>query len=465
MTLSSPLTATSECGFLERRRSPYVVAAAHAKGSGLVSVGLDPNGVLYWPRGSAIAWPRPHRVNGITVWEDVVPASALRHALPGDDWEAMMPVTDVDGIEVSHILRSTSGHVALPFDPDLCVLNLLHERYLGPHGQTLRPSRRLYYRLRPLIPRGAQIRLRRALARRQTRTTFPDWPADRTLHDFDALVIELLEQALGAKVPAIRPWPNGFEWALVLTHDVERAPGYSYVRDVARREVELGFRSAFFFVPERDYRVERLLLDELRADGFEVGLHGLRHDGADIAIGKLDERLPKMRRYASEWGATGFRSPATHRSVTTIPALGFDYDSSYSDTAPYEPQPGGTCALLPFFLEETVELPITMPMDHTLFEILDDTDAARWIEKAMWLRERGGMALVLTHPDYLLDARVMRAYEEFLAWAAGDAACWHALPSEISGWWRDRRAMELILDRGSWRLRGPGVGRAAVEVG
>jgi peptidoglycan/xylan/chitin deacetylase (PgdA/CDA1 family) len=377
----------------------------------------------------------------------------------------MMPVTDIEGVEVGQILRSESGHVALPFDPDTCVLNLLHERYLGPHGQTLRPSRRLYYRLRPFIPRGAQIRLRRAFARRQTRTTFPCWPADRTLHDFDALVIELLEHALGAKVPAIRPWPKGFEWALVLTHDVERAPGYSYVSDVARRELELGFRSAFFFVPERDYRVERSLLDELRADGFEVGLHGLRHDGADIAVGNLEERLPEMRRYASEWGAIGFRSPATHRSVTTIPALGFDYDSSYSDTAPYEPQPGGTCAVLPYFLEGTVELPITMPMDHTLFEVLDDTDAARWIEKARWLRERGGMALLLTHPDYLLDPRVMRAYEEFLGWAAGDAACWCALPSEISEWWRAREATELVADAGSWRLSGPGLDRAAADVG
>ena len=465
MTVSSPLTATSEFQFLERRRIPYVVATVDAGDTGVASVRLDSNGVLYWPRGSVTAWPHPYRVNGITVWGEILPPSVLRDALPGRNWKPMMAVTDADGTEVSHILRSESGDVALPFDPDVCVRNLLHERYLGPGGQTLRLSRRLYYRLRPFIPRGAQIRLRRALAHRQTRTQFPGWPADQTLYDFDALVVELLEHALGAKAPEIRSWPKGFEWALVLTHDVERAPGYAYVRDLARREVELGFRSAFFFVPERDYRVEPSLLDELRADGFEIGLHGLRHDGADIADGNLNERLPAMRRYASEWGATGFRSPATHRSVTTIPALGFDYDSSYSDTAPYEPQPGGTCAFLPYFLEETVELPITMPMDHTLFEILEDTDAARWIEKARWLRERGGMALLLTHPDYLLDARVMRSYEQFLAWAANDPACWRVLPSEVSEWWRIRQGTELVAHSGSWRLRGQGAERAAVEIG
>lgn len=463
MTPARPLTATGTCQLLERRRIPYVRSDSALPG--LVSIGRDSDGPsLYWPRGSTDGWPRRHEVNGVTVWGDVVSEQELRDALPEGRWTSVMTVMDGDGAEVGAVLERDGGDVALPFDPDVCVRNLLHERYLGPSGQSLRASRRLYYRVRPAVPRGLQIRLRRAFAGRQGRAGFPGWPADPTLRDFEALVIDLLQRVLGAKPPEIHAWPGGSEWSLVLTHDVERAPGYAFVRELARREAELGFRSAFFFVPERDYRVEESLLAELRVDGFEVGLHGLRHDGADIAPGNLAERLPAMRRYADAWGATGFRSPATHRSVTTIPALGFDYDSSYSDTAPYEPQPGGTCALLPYFLEQTVELPITMPMDHTLFEILRDTDARRWIEKAQWIRERGGMVLLLTHPDYLLEPRVFRAYEEFLAWASSDASCWRALPSDVSAWWRARAATHLVPETDTWRLRGPAAERAVVDI-
>ena len=72
-----------------------------------------------------------------------------------------------------------------------------------------------------------------------------------------------------------------------------------------------------------------------------------------------------------------------------MPRLGFDYDSSYSDTDPYEPQPGGCCSYLPYFNENMVELPITLPQDHTLFSILQRPDADVWIGKADFLRERG----------------------------------------------------------------------------
>ena len=71
-----------------------------------------------------------------------------------------------------------------------------------------------------------------------------------------------------------------------------------------------------------------------------------------------------------------------------------------SDTAPYEPQPGGSCTYLPFFNDDLIELPMTLPMDHTLFEILGHTDGSVWQEKAEVLRRRGGMILVLVHPNY-----------------------------------------------------------------
>ena len=44
-------------------------------------------------------------------------------------------------------------------------------------------------------------------------------------------------------------------------------------------EKDLGFVSSFNFVPERDYRVDKELLDTLKKNGFEYGVHGLHHDG------------------------------------------------------------------------------------------------------------------------------------------------------------------------------------------
>jgi hypothetical protein len=122
-----------------------------------------------------------------------------------------------------------------------------------------------------------------------------------------------------------------------------------------------------------------------------------------------------------------------------MPLLGFDYDSSYPDTDPYEPQAGGCCTTVPFFNGDLVELPITVPQDHTVFEILGHEDESLWVEKIEYLRARGRMALMLTHPDYLpAGGSAFRAYERVLARYAGDATAWKALPRDVAAWWRRR---------------------------
>jgi hypothetical protein len=172
-----------------------------------------------------------------------------------------------------------------------------------------------------------------------------------------------------------------------------------------------------------------------------------------------------MHAYAERWSASGFRAPATQRSAELMPRLGFDYDTSYCDVARYEPQAGGCCSWLPFFLGPVVELPITLPMDHTLFELLGHRDGSAWLEKAKFLRQRGGMALMLTHPDYLLDPARLATYEQFLGVFAGDETVWHALPREVSAWWRRRAASGIERSADGWRVVGPAAGEARVEVG
>ncbi|QWZ09556.1 hypothetical protein KRR39_07330 [Nocardioides panacis] len=124
--------------------------------------------------------------------------------------------------------------------------------------------------------------------------------------------------------------------------------------------------------------------------------------------------------------------------------LGCLYDSSFPDTDPFEPQPGGCCSILPFFLHDLVELPITLLQDHTLFEILEQRTSDIWISKADWLVKHRGLVNVLVHPDYT-DAHRLDVYAQLLEHLTGQAGGWHALPREVAAWWRLRATLERDL--------------------
>src|SRR5262249_22429295 len=135
-------------------------------------------------------------------------------------------------------------------------------------------------------------------------------------------------EVAGEPVPTLAAWPEPCSWAFVLTHDVELALGHDHVYLMRDLELRSSLRSSWNFVPLR-YETDPALVAELREAGFEVGVHGLYHDGRDLeSRSMLERRLPQMREYAERWGAVGFRSPATHRQWELMPLLGFDYDSS-----------------------------------------------------------------------------------------------------------------------------------------
>ena len=126
----------------------------------------------------------------------------------------------------------------------------------------------------------------------------------------------------------------------------------------------------------------------LTSAGFEVGVHGLYHDGRDLESERmLRKRLPEIRRYAERWRAVGFRSPATNRDWSLMPLLGFDYDSSFPDTDPFEPQAGGCCSLLPYFNGDLVELPITLPIQISRGSLPRGTKASPDVTPPLALRD------------------------------------------------------------------------------
>ena len=325
----------------------------------------------------------------------------------------------------------------------------LEERYV----QRSRSARLLplFYRLKPWIPRRAQMRMRRSLARRQrhrheAQGRFPRWPIEPLLVDqHEVLLRERLRRSHRPRIPVLGTWPRGHRFAWTVTHDIEGPKGIANVGPLLEIERRHGVVSGWFFVAD-DYPLDPEVLDTVRAAGGEVALHGLHHDARLFQSREHFERqIPRIQWYLREWRAEGFRSPATHRNAAWMPELGARYDSSFPDTHPFDAQPGGCCSILPYFLGDLVELPITLPQDHTLFELLQERDISVWREKSEWIADRGGLITVLVHPDYAASDQRRSHYDELLTFLRGLRGGWHALPREVAAWWRRRAALEAEL--------------------
>lgn len=409
-----------------------------------------------------------YRLGTFTFFGHVVPDGAALAMLPQPvrGWRPAEPIRAADGRQVAAIWRDTDGNVFLPFDPGEVMRLFWSEGYrdIGRSAMAVfcrAAALRGYYLARPALPRPVQLALRRRFTRLQAASPFPGWPIEDSLHDFYDWLFALIADLADEPVPFLGLWPAGRSWALVLTHDVETAAGYRDMDLLRAPERARGYRSSWNFVGAR-YQVDDETVRSLHGDGCEIGVHGLRHDGRDLAGRFMDERLPAMWEHASRWNAVGFRSPATHREWELMHRLGFDYDSSYPDTDPYEPQPGGCCTFLPYFNHGTVELPITLPQDHTLFTILQHANADLWLRKAGHIRDRGGMVLVLTHPDYAHDQRIANGYRTLLGTFADDGTAWRALPREVAAWWRGRAASTIRGNGDGWSIDGPASGTGRV---
>lgn len=468
--------ASTGLALFDDRRIPYTVADGPSGSADFHHVELPGREArLLWPTEGVLAHharpPRMHFLGDIPVMGRVLSQPQV-HALArrlGGAWEAAEPLTRPDGSVASAILRSRDGSTVLPFDPNELTLNLRGERYLafglrGRSESVIAAGRAAYYSIRPFLPRRLQVAFRRSFSRFQQRRGFPRWPSESAADDLNSALLRLVVELVDGEVPYLAPWPQPWTWALVLTHDVEGRRGYELLDQLLEIELQLGFRSSWNFVPCNGYVVERRVLDRLVRKGFEIGVHGLFHDGRDIAPGTFASRAPAIRAYAQHWQAVGFRSPGTIRSTELLPQLGFEYDSSFADTAPFEPQAGGCCTWFPFQLGDLVELPITLEQDHTLFDLLQHRDEGLWREKTELVRAKGGMALLLTHPDYALNPRVVHAYRRFLDTFADDGSAWKALPREVNAWWRRRMASQIVEVDGAWTVVGPAAGEARIEL-
>lgn len=251
---------------------------------------------------------------------------------------------------------------------------------------------RVFYTVKPLVPRSWQIALRRLMARAKRRTHAPVWPIDPD----------------SAVPPREWPgWPDGKQFALVLSHDVDTRRGYGRVLRLADLEESLGLRSSFNFVPERYGAIELDLIQELKRRGFGVCVHGLKHDGKLFSSRAIFEaRAPRINAYLQLWGTAGFTTPSMIRNHAWMLELNSTYCISSFDTDPFEPQSEGAGTIFPYWVGDRagrgfLELPYTLVQDFTLFILLGETTPRIWRQKLNWIAEQGGMALLNTHPDYM----------------------------------------------------------------
>jgi hypothetical protein len=459
-----PTPGNSSAGAAAFVRSLTAVARPGQASRSLMWVGADARPAAQ----SAAGQLGRYRLDDFTFFGHVAPDAAVPAMLrrSGRGWHPAEPIRAADGRRVAAVWRDADGSVFLPFDPGEVMRLYWSEGYRAVGRSAVAAfcratALRGYYLARPALPRSVQVALRRQFTRVQAASTFPRWPVEDSLHDFYGWLFAVVADLADGPVPYLGLWPAGRSWALVLTHDVETAAGYRDMDLLRAPERARGYRSSWNFVGAR-YQVDDETVSSLHDDGCEIGVHGLWHDGRDMAGRLMDERLPAMWEHASRWNAVGFRSPATHRDWELMHRLGFDYDSSYTDTDPYEPQPGGCCTFLPYFNRGLVELPITLPQDHTLCTVLQHADGGLWLRKAGHIRERGGMVLVLTHPDYAHDQRLADGYTALLDTFADDDTAWRALPREVAAWWRTRAVSTIRGHGGGWRIDGPASGAGQV---
>jgi hypothetical protein len=330
------------------------------------------------------------------------------------------------------------------------------------------PAKRLYYHLKPYLPWRVRMALRRTLARWQRKRNQHIWP---------------INEAAGITPFGWPGWPDGKKFAFVITHDVEGHAGLAKCRQLMQLEQKLGFRSSFNFIPEGDYAVSRELRNELAQNGFEVGVHDLRHDGKLYSRRQeFAENARSINGYMQDWGACGFRSGFMMFHRESLHDLNILYDASTFDTDPFEPQPQGTGTIFPFWIARQeslkleiesvksgvgnaqpapststfkgqalvgpgyVELPYTLPQDSTLFLVLREKTPEIWFRKLSWIIQQGGMALVNVHPDYLrfpgepASAKTfpVEYYEKFLHHVLENYAgsMWHDLPRQVATFYK-----------------------------
>jgi hypothetical protein len=358
--------------------------------------------------------------------------------------------------------------VSLPFDPTEVIDNLRLERY--PHcslGACEKSLKKIYYWLRPLTNRSQRRQIQKFRARNWQQLPFPRWPVDTTVESIcEALLLLSLKAKGGERIPFVWFWPRGAQGCVLVTHDVETRSGRDFCSELLDIDDSFGVKASYQIVPEERYEVSGGFLDAIRNRRCEIAIQDLNHDGR-LFDNKQEflRRVALIHRYAAEYGAKGFRAAVLYRKLEWFDALQLSFDMSMPNVAHLDPQPGGCCTVMPYFIGDILELPLTTVQDYTLFHLLNERSIDLWKTQMKMILAKNGLASFNIHPDYITERDTRTVYEALLRWLRdlrNQQALWFALPHEVDSWWRARRQMSVVKDGDAWRIEGAGAERAAL---
>jgi peptidoglycan/xylan/chitin deacetylase (PgdA/CDA1 family) len=242
--------------------------------------------------------------------------------------------------------------------------------------------------------------------------SFPAWPID-----LSADVLNDLRDGADAIDAGPRPTP------VVITHDIDSPEGLTNLTEsFLSIEEAVGARSTNYIVPCA-WRVDDARVRDVIARGHEVGVHGFDHSNTTpFAAGEeRARRLDAARGFADRYGAAGYRAPSLLRTRPLIRDVGarYRYDSSIPTTGGLFPTPNNGCATArPFFIENTLELPVTLPRDGTLrfLGYTPDEIVRVWTECADLVARARGVVVLLTHCERRFSGRapMLAAYRRFV---------------------------------------------------
>ena len=368
----------------------------------------------------------------------------------------------------NRITKTIDGRGPLLCPPNEIIDHLRLERYLNSSGNRYESTlKKFYYRLRPLMTVSIRRSIQKFHARSWQSVKFPRWPVDTTVEEIcEALLLRALRSQGVAGIPFVWFWPRGARGCVTMTHDVETLTGRDLCGELMDIDDFFGVKASFQIVPEARYPIPANFLEAIHQRGFEIAIQDLNHDGRLFDNREeFRRRAALINRYGEEYGAKGFRAAVLYRRPEWYGDLEFSFDMSIPNVAHLDPQRGGCCTVMPYFIGNILELPVTTVQDYTLFHLLNERSIDLWKTQVEMILQKNGLASFIVHPDYITKRNTRSVYEALLGWLhdlCDRQAIWLALPSEIDTWWRARSKMSVVKDGNSWYIEGEGAERAVL---
>ena len=283
---------------------------------------------------------------------------------------------------------------------------------------------------------------------------------------FEKLMSLSMQAHQRTEIPFIWFWPDGKSSCAIMTHDVETIAGLEFAGELMDINDSFGIKSSFQIIPEERYSADETTLSIIRSRGFEINVHDLNHDGHLFDDHKqFLQSAARINQHAKRLGSNGFRSGVLYRNLNWYSAFAFSYDMSVPNIGHLDPQAGGCCTVMPYFVGKILELPVTTTQDYSLFHILGTYSLDVWRQQISQIMDQHGLISFIVHPDYLDSKKARNTYAGLLAHLCAlrsDRGLWIPLPGEVDTWWRQRSQLRLVPGTDDWRIEGPGAERARV---